>query len=481
MRFEKVLVRLKELDTPTRKRFRKYLHSPYFNVPYQAKELYEYLLTIHWSFSAKSLSKEAIAHSHPKLKSTSQQDKGGTYLLKSLIDFLAYENMISDKASTNISKLQALKNKHWFDLFELKYSEAVEYHSKQSNASLEHFEIMHKLTELKHNGFAARLNHSLSNDIEPVVKSLDLYYAVKKMRYLCEKVNRKRVLGINYDEKEGEPLIALLEQNIYSQNSYVSLFTNAFRMLKAKSYEESIIYSAVIKNHVQKRSRQHIDQSIKEVVKYTRIHCVHWSNRGIKPAGKEYLWWAHYELKNNLLTDKKLISPVTFINIISAAAQTDNPTQSIRTWKNKLAHYLPVEKKKSHIDFADGVIAFASSDFAEAFGKFKEAEAKNQVVFNCILRRWQIISSFENAPYNIGLSALLAAFNQYIKRSEELPAHHKESLSLFTSYCGKMLQTPLKNRQEILLGQIQAEDFFPGKDWMIQKLEPASRKKRGNV
>jgi hypothetical protein len=63
--------------------------------------------------------------------------------------------------------------------------------NKDFEQDFEVFYRRHLLTELQFGGFDAVLNRTADNDLHPVTRTLDAFYALKKLRYHCELLNRK--------------------------------------------------------------------------------------------------------------------------------------------------------------------------------------------------------------------------------------------------------------------------------------------------
>jgi len=84
------------------------------------------------------------------------------------------------------------------------------WHSIASSATNYQWSL---LIELSFNGFDAKLNRTSQNDLAPLLQSFDEYTALRKLRYLCEALSRKQVLGTAYDEAASAVLLKKLEPN----------------------------------------------------------------------------------------------------------------------------------------------------------------------------------------------------------------------------------------------------------------------------
>ena len=400
MQFGKLALVLKTLKTAELKRLHKFVHSPYFGVYPPSVVVFNHLQKLHPRFDENKLTAKAISRWHPQLKTIKQQETAGVRLLRAIEKFLELEEAEKHPALLNAPLLSVLRQLELATEFnrQIKKSEQALAHEPEQN--IETFYDKHIATELQLNGFDARLNRSNANSILPVMKTLDEFYALKKLRYLCEALNRKVSLGadVTYHDQHIPTLLAILQPYTNVQHPYVYLFVNVYKMLASNTYVDGEIYYGLIKQYVAEHSKtQKPSQSMKEAVNYAYEHCIKWYNRGVTPAGIEFLRWAEWKEKHHLLLHKGKLMPVTFRNMVAASLQIKTPKQIEQLIHNYGIH-LPTEYRKPHIDFALGLHANLLKQHENAARLFSKAQAGNDVVFNCIIRRWQFIKPVRKQP-----------------------------------------------------------------------------------
>lgn len=469
MQFGKLALVLKNLQPLQLKRLRKFVHSPYFGVSSASVAVYERLQKMSPHFTEQKLSARAIARWHPQLKTIKQQETAGVRLLRAIEKFLELEEAQNQPPQPNVPLLIALRQMELATEFtrQLKKSQHALAHEPEQN--IETFYGKHLTTELQLNGFDARLNRSSANSILPVMKTLDEYYALKKLRYLCEALSRQISLGADttYHDQHIPTLLKILQPYTNQQHPYVYLFVNVYKMLSSTAYADGEIYYGLIKQYVVEHSKnKKVSQSIKEAVNYTYEHCIQWYNKGSVKAGEEFLWWVEWKQKHGLLLENGKLMPPAFLNMVNASLLLRPPKQTEQFIKNYAA-YLPKNFRPSHSAFANGLLQYHQKQHAKAARFFVQAQAGTDWLFSCIIRRWQFINLYEGNPADTDiLFSQLDSFEKHLLRYKKQLPHVYAQLAPFIKYAGLLLKFEVP---EINLLQLQAEPHFAGKPWLLQQ------------
>lgn len=296
MHLSKLVTTLQALDETTFKSLRDYVHSPYFKVPTGSVTLFDYLYPLYPDFTEKKVNPDSIGAKAQNLSTPAKQSRAGSELLEAVEEFLAVEQWPKNQRAHTFNKLQAFQR---FQLpqFAKSYESEMELLQNNSEQDINTFFYRHLLIELSFNGFDAKMNRTSQNDLKPVIQSLDEFAALKKLRYLCEALSRKQILGISYNEEPVKDLLKILEPNTNEHYPYVYLFVNVYRMMEETAYADSDVYYQFIKQFADKQDFDKSPQSLTEITTYTINHCLKWYNKGYETAGDEYLWWMEWKMK----------------------------------------------------------------------------------------------------------------------------------------------------------------------------------------
>lgn len=476
MQYTKLLKTFTLLKPAELYKLNRFLHSPYFSVYPPSVILFEKLQQLPPPFTEQQLSAKAIARWHPQLRTRAQQETAGVRLLRAIEKFRAMEEAQKHPATPNLPLLNALR-KHQppgeFDKQLKKDLAALQHHPEQN---IDTFYGKHLLTELQLSGFDARLHRSNANSILPVMKTLDEFYALKKLRYLCEALNRKLSLGtdVTYHQQHIPTLLAILQPYNNPRHPYVYLFVNVYHLLAATTYTDGEIYYGLLKQYINTHSKgKHLLPCITEAVNYVYNSCILWYNKGDENAGKEFLWWIEWKNKHGLLLENGKLMPVTFLNMILASLQHRSP-KKIEATIATYSRLLPVDYRKAHTAFAKGLLQYTLKEHQQAARLFAEAQAGSDVVFISIIRRWQWINLYESNPTDTDiLCSRLDAFDKHLLRYKKQLQHVLPQFTAFINYACELIQAEAK---EVTLLQLQAEPHFAGKPWLLQQLEIKNKK-----
>lgn len=478
MQFGKLALVLKTLKTAELKRLHKFVHSPYFGVYPPSVVVFNHLQKLHPRFDENKLTAKAIARWHPQLKTIKQQETAGVRLLRAIEKFLELEEAEKHPALLNAPLLNVLRQLELATEFnrQIKKSEQALAHEPEQN--IETFYDKHIATELQLNGFDARLNRSNANSILPVIKTLDEFYALKKLRYLCEALNRKVSLGadVTYHNQHISLLLQILQPYTNPKHPYVYLFVNVYKMLSSESYEDAEIYYGLIKDYIVEHSgkkAKRISRSVHEAMGYAITCVLAWYNNGNTKAGAEYLWWINWRLQHHILLDRGRLMPVTFRNIVAASLSVNKPSET----EKLIDHYaalLPREFANSYIAFAKGMLKYTVKQHRKAAQYLAEAQAGNDVVFNCTIRRWQFINLYESNPADTDiLFSQLESFDKHLLRNKKELQHVLPQFEPFLKYATELLKA---DSVETTLIQLRGGDFFTGKPWLEEQLQLKNKK-----
>lgn len=473
MQYGKLVKVLRQFKPVQLKRLEKFLLSPYFQVYQPSVLLFQQLQKLYPQFNETHI---PAATAHHRLKSIKQQEVAGARLMRAIEKFRAMEEAQKHPATPHLPLLQALR-KHQppgeFDKQLKKDLAALQHHPEQN---IDTFYGKHLLTELQLSGFDARLHRSNANSILPVMKTLDEFYALKKLRYLCEALNRKLSLGteVLYHEQHIPTLLAILQPYNNPQYPYVYLFVNVYHLLAATTYTDGEIYYGLLKQYINTHSKgKHLLPCITEAVNYVYNSCLRWYNTGNETAAKEFLWWIEWKEKHKLLLENGKLMPVTFRNTITALLQHHSPKETEQLITRYSPH-LPREYRSTYTAFANALLQYSLKNHQQAARLFAKAQAGEDLVFNCTIRRWQWINLYESNPTDTDiLCSRLDAFDKHLLRYKKQLQHVLPQFTVFINYACELIQAGAK---EVTLLQLQAEPHFAGKPWLLQQMEIKNKK-----
>ncbi|HLP53203.1 MAG TPA: hypothetical protein VK154_20080 [Chitinophagales bacterium] len=462
---------LRQLSPPEMEKFEAYLSSPYFEIPAGALPLFQYLRKFHPVYDEKKTDPEVIQKKAPALGNQKRQANYGSDLLKCLEQFLAIEDFKATPDSVDRHRLQAYKKYHLFEMFNKEHEQLLKALDQDAEQNFDTFYQRHVLTELALSGFDAKLNRTIQNDILPVIKELDVFYALKKLYYHCELRNRQQVLGTPYQEENIPYILEVLEPYNNEKFPFVHLFWNVYQMLKAKTFDEGEGYYMSLKHFFEHTAQSKPTLNVKEVINYASNYCLYWNSHGYNRAGAEALWWYELKLKHDLVVETGLIQPSDFRNIVSLSLAHSKPAVWIKQFIDTYSLYLPEEHRDTNSAFVKAQYHFSQKEYNVAMPLFQQAQVKEEPIFNAVVRRWQFMCLYEQDPTNVDLLLdFLSAYEKYILRNSDALHWAKDIFTKNILYSKKLLKATDNAKRKQLAENLKSENYFTGKEWLLKFL-----------
>lgn len=480
MHLQKLITHLQKLDKAYLKRFTEYVHSPYFKVPSSSAKLLDYLVTLHPKFDAKKVSPAQITQKVKDLPSENKQAKAGSELMKAMDRFLATERWSSNERAVLIDTLWQQNEMHWDALAADNLEKLYKKLEADKDKNIEYFYDNHIAATIEKNGYSAKSIRNLQNDITPVLKTLDEYYAIKKLRYHCELLSRSLILGTAYYKDDIDELLTILQPYNNTSYPYTFIFINIYHIFCATDYSKSLTSYLKLKNYISEIDRKKITQPAIECIEYLLSYNLNWLNKGYTEAGRESLWIIELKIKHSLLLEQGKIMPIMFRNTVSLAVLTGKEPAWIKKFIDTYTPNLHGDNTTTELAFAKGLYLYYVKDYDKAMPLYQQAQVKEEPTFNVTVRRWQFMCMYEKNTGDTGLLIdYLNAFDQYLKRNADTLHHIKSLFTRFTGYSKKLLTVQTKEEIQKLLKQLNSEPYFTGKPWIVTQLhhKPANLKK----
>lgn len=479
MHLQKLITHLQKLDKAHLKRFTEYVHSPYFKVPASSVALFNYLVTLYPRFDEKKFTPAQIAQKVKNLPSENKQAKAGSELIKALERFLATERWLANDRAVLIETMWQEIELHWDILAADNLDKLCEKLELDKDKNIDYFYDRHIAATIEKSGFNAKRVRNHNNDISPAIKTLDEYYAIKKLRYHCELLSRSTFFGTTYTKENIEELLTILKPYNNLAYPYPFIFMNIYHIFSAATHQAGQDSYLKLKKYITDIEKGEISQSAKECIDYLISYNLNWFNRGNTEAGIESLWCIEIKIKHNLLLERGKILPITFRNSVSLAVLTGKEPIWIKKFIDTYSLCLYGENAATELAFARGLYHYYIKEYDKAMPLYQQAQVKEEPVFNLSVRRWQFMCMYEKNIGDTGvLMDYLNAFEQYIKRNSETLHHVKPLFSYFIGYCKKLFSVTNKEGVTTILKQLDNEKHFAGKQWIKQQFETKLAKTR---
>jgi len=168
--------------------------------------------------------------------------------------------------------------------------------------------------------------------------------------------------------------------------------------------------------------------------------------------------------------ENSMVMPAIFRNVVSVAVVVQKNPDWIDHIIKKYGPCLPQEHYETHIAFARGLYHYSLKSYKEAIRFFLLAEAKEEVIFSAMIRRWQWMSLYECDPYDTDtLLNHLLSFERYLLRNKKEIQHLTKVFNQFIAYATKLVKTNSADA-DVIHHELMGEEHFPGFIWLTEQL-----------
>ena len=230
MHTSKLYVILQQLDKIEQNRFRKYIHSPYFNRDQTLIDLFELLAGQITGERDHSLEKEDI---WDDINGEKEYDdvrfrKYCSDLLKLVEGYLAQEAYESNPIHHSKFLMEAVGKKRIKKLYSGALRSARRASKKQPHEAAEHFYHQYHIERIYYEMEEHELNRSSRSNLEEIAQNLDLFYLGEKLRLYCAVLSRQNIKSYEYKLLFIDEIIAHLQEYDYENIPHISIYYHVY-------------------------------------------------------------------------------------------------------------------------------------------------------------------------------------------------------------------------------------------------------------
>jgi len=472
MRCRKLIEVLTSLNPEQIERLSEFIRSPYFNKSVSIASLFDYLKSLHPAFPAAAVANEALVKRVPGINDQNILAKKVTRLLDLVEKFLSIE-CNHDPVMEKIGTLKAYKKLHLVNHFEGLMRQLRKDLKNEPFHDFEYLWKMHKLEEECFEGFDKRILRTPDNSLDEVFTSLTRFYLTKKLRYAVEAVLRERVVGNKIGNEIKDEMNSFLNQHKEDEDLYVLLYGNIFKMNLENSPEKALENYRRIKAALKAFQNSLPPEEIRSICHYLQNYCITLINKGTKHYLKEFFEIIQFRINKGILTEEGKLEPQLFKNIVTASIKL-NEISWAKGFIKKFKRYLPPEFRNDYYNLAAGQLYYQQKEYTKACRHLAMASHnKTDVYFSFTVKKLLLKIGFESEDIFL-LLPFIESYKKHLQRYRNKIGENAPILEKFFRYFRYLVNAD-REKTEILLSRLLAEENFADKDWLISM---ASRKLR---
>lgn len=469
------------LSPKDRKRFRDYLHSPFFNTRTDVITLFSFWEK-HYSDPQKAPEwnkEEQIIRLSPRLELSPQTfQRLKTRLLNLLYGFLAHTALDRDKSLNFLLQIQSLNRIAEHHSIESRIQRASRLlNTSEIPEGNRYFQQME--LALQQQEFLNKAPDRSSESILPeIAKNLELGFLSKAVKIRFAMQNTQLILGIDYDWEYLRQIWPLLIENISQYPPHLRAYIHLCVMYGESSLEEETAHYASLRSLLGQENLSISVSELRSIYKGTLNYCSKQINLGEKGYLRDYFELNKAMIPLGILCNEQgVLSPWPFKNLITVALRLGEID-----WVEKfIDSHLPQVSKDQQTDalhYNKGLLLFFQKDFEAARKHLLLLLQSCQDVFYNLDARAYLLRIYFELEDDQAMESLLHSFRMYIHRNKLISESHREKYLSFTRYFRRFLNLPVEDEARIAAFRAELENSDKnqsGIDWILSKLgQPAS-------
>jgi hypothetical protein len=425
MKRSKLYLALFSLGPKERKRFREYVHSPFFNKNKKVQFLCDLLLANLNIASDKPLSKEKLFREIYKQEEYQELKLNNVIsdLLQLLLDFFACSRYQKDTLFQQKLIGRALIERELYQHFNSLRKRYDQLRKKSSVKNYQYFLEEYEYHELLDQFSLSGDKRTYSNNLQAKSDMLDLYYFANKFRMACDMKSRNRVINAGYTPYFLGEMLKRYEKKkgYYGKIPALKLYHVVIQMLEEGETEA---FYFELKKILEESSDVFPPEELNTVYSYALNYCVQKINTGRSEFYKEILSLYKMLLERELLFTNGFLSQWDYNNIITSALRLDEfdwTENFIHEYKNSL---IPDERFNVYTSNL-AAFYFAKKDYDNALQLLHEVEFTDPF-YQAAAKIIQLKVYFEIDEQEAFFS-LSEAFKQFVNRNKQFSGYQKET------------------------------------------------------
>ena len=466
----KAFIALQALNIYELNRFKKFLHSPYFNVNDQIRNLFAA-----WEPVLRGETDQVPMRSESWSSSTSGKEyndlkfrKLCSDLLKLFERFLAQEAFEKNPLHRADYLMQSVYEKRLEPLYKSAMRTAQRLSDQTYLRPAFHFFYKYSYEKWLYSLSGLEIDRSRPINVEEIAQNLDLFYVAEKLRYFCYVLTSKTISTAHeYDLLFMDEIIALVEAEGYNDivpiNFYYQIYLTQKEPGNPAHYE---------------KLRSLINESIllvpeaegKEIIDATLNYCIQRINEG----KSEYLREVHNlyreALDNELIFVNEKITAWTFRNMIVTGLRLGE-YDWVESFIARYQQRLDEKYRDNAVSFNSANLYFYKKEYDRVISLLQEVEYEDPS-YNLNSKTMLLLTYYELDEIE-ALISLVSSFSTFLRRSKDITSQRKSHYLSLIKFVRGLVRVQTASEAEILKlrKQIETTEGVVNKSWLLEKID----------
>lgn len=470
MKKTKLVKILKTFSAAELRKFKDFVHSPYFNKNNKLKALLDFLLKYAPCFDQENFTEEEAFKSLFGSEDYKEQviTKLLSKLYKLIITFIHCESDEESRLPTDIHFLSFLKKRGLIRDYKQFLSQVDKRVGKSAMRDANHFyEQFLVKQEIAILGSLKGEHRTGDIDYQPAVNALDVFYLVQKLIYLCNQWNHHFTSPKQtYDFELLEEIESYIPQSPYFKIPTIQIWFNTFQLLKNDDKEE---YYAQLKALVFKHYKELNTVDIRNL-----FSIIQNSARLIFKKKEDYyselFELYNFQLEKGIFSDPVTLTPSIFLNIITTALLLNK-----RSWTSNFLEThkdYSINREDDIHSLCKAMLLFSKKEFSKALDILNKCQLKN-IYFKLGERRLRLKVYLELQLFEL-IDDYINSFRKFLSKNQDIISDlHLNANRDFVNLTNQLFYLKKNDFQKInkLNTEIVRIPVLPERRWLVEKIE----------
>jgi hypothetical protein len=464
----KVISILSALSKVELNRFGEFVTSPYFNKNRPVIRLYEHLAANYPKFPAEDIDRHQVfervfsgeAFDEQKLRYTASD-------LVRLLELFLTLTQVDPNDSSYMHLLADAYRKRGLDKFA---HQTIEQTTKKLDGqSLEDmaFFLQRYQNEIdRYDYVSSKRNVAVKENLESLLRSLDTFYIINKLKYSSEVINHMNVWAGDFKPLLLDDILEHLEGNP-EQSPAVRIY---YHILKTLTHPDDERWYFNLKKLLADNVSRFSKPELNDMYIFARNYCAKRINKGDLRYLSEVLDLYKALLKDGIIYQEDWLSQWDYKNIVSVALRLEEfewTEQFIREFKQRLRP----EHRDNAYTYNLALLHYHLGKYGRTLELLRDVEFTD--VYYHLDCNSLLLKTYYETEATRPLLSLIDAFYAYLRRNKLISAYQKEGYSNFLKFFKKLMKVRYMDRETAVRvrEEIESTKFVANLSWLLKKVD----------
>ena len=431
-------------------------------------ELIDFLIINHIKWRQDIVSKEDIyGHIFPDEGFNDKKLRYAmTDLARQAAAFLSAKSLLVDHYWSDSFLLQELALRKADKAYLSEYDNSNTKLRQLPPSDADRYFILFRDTYTFMNLFLPRQKRSGQNPAGEAAAFLDKFYLARKLQLLCEMVNSRNVMAVNYDYFMQDDIIARLKEGAFKDEPLIRIY---FRTLMTLTEPDDVSHFETLNKLLEERTEGISRSELSDMYQYLMNYCIRKINTGNASYVETLFGIYKTLLERRIIYRDDILSQWDFKNIVVIGLRAGD-FDWVLDFINSKKTDLPKEEQENAWTYNMAYYHFATGNYKKAIALLQQVEFTD--IYYQLDTKAILLKCFYELHDEETLLYHLAAFRIFLTRNKLISDYQKTTYSNLIRFTGLMVKkgNQRKERKKILdeLNEVkQVADI----NWLRRKLE----------